>query len=372
MVDDIRDSLAFVLDNYQQTRQQVTNPRKDLPVCSRLLILKGLIDRACAENGFANLVVNASWGKGAWNPNPWIALLDPRIAETTRTGFYPVFLLRSDGSGFYLSLDLGTGRQYGTPSKAELGRLHVNAEYLSSFFTTLQAQGFSRSLPMDLRTDKGVAVGFAHGSIIHKLYDRTDLPSSVAILLDLMYVLKFYQSMCDSGIAGVLLDTVAGGEAPLPEEVIKSIARPTGRGQGFLSDPMVRLTIEEHAMQTAVDYFTSRGWEVTDVHRRNPYDLFCTRGCRSLMVEVKGTTSDGTTVLLTPNEVDHARNHPDEAALFVCSNIDVVVTQRGRLATQGGRVLLLHPWEPHPSLLTPLGYSFSVKPSTGSFMDSQN
>ena len=60
------------------------------------------------------------------------------------------------------------------------------------------------------------------------------------------------------------------------------------------------------------------------------------------MVEVKGTTSDGTTVLLTPNEVDHARNHPDEAALFVCSNIDVVLTQRGRLATQGGRVLLLH------------------------------
>ena len=134
--------------------------------------------------------------------------------------------------------------------------MHVNAEYLSSFFTTLQAQGFSRSLPMDLRTDKGVAVGFATGSIIHKLYDRTDLPSSVAILLDLMYVLKFYQSMCDSGIAGVLLDTVAGGEAPLAEEVIKSIARPTGRGQGFLSDPMVRLTIEEHAMQTAV--ITSR------------------------------------------------------------------------------------------------------------------
>ena len=84
MADDIRDSLAFVLDNYQQTRQQVTNPRKDLPVCSRLLILKGLIDRACAENGFANLVVYASWGKGAWNPNPWIALLDPRITETTR------------------------------------------------------------------------------------------------------------------------------------------------------------------------------------------------------------------------------------------------------------------------------------------------
>ena len=139
-----------------------------------------------------------------------------------RTGFYPVFLFRSDGSGFYLSLDLGTGRQYGTPSKTELWELHVNAEYLSSFFTTLQAQGFSRSLPMDLRTDKGVAVGFATGSIIHKLYDRTDLPSSVAILRDLMYVLKFYQSMCDSGMAGVLLDAVLGRS---PHSQRRSISR---------------------------------------------------------------------------------------------------------------------------------------------------
>ena len=172
----------------------------------------------------------------------------PRITETTRTGFYPFLLFRSDGSGFYLSLDLGTGRQYGTPSKAELGRLHENAEYLSSHFTTQQVQGFSRSLLMGLRIGKGVGVGFAIGSIVHKLYDRMDLPSSEAILRGLTYVLKFHQSMCDSGMAGVLLDTVAGGEAPLAEEVITPISLPTVRGQGFLSDPRSRLTIEEHAM----------------------------------------------------------------------------------------------------------------------------
>ena len=147
MPDDIRESFVFILDNYQETRLQVANPRKNLPVCSRLSMLRSLFDQACAENGFANLIVSTSWGKGAWNPNLWIAFLDRRITETTRMGFYPVFLFRSDGSGFYLSLDLGTGRQYGTPSKAEIARLEANAEYLSSHFTTLQAQVFHARLP---------------------------------------------------------------------------------------------------------------------------------------------------------------------------------------------------------------------------------
>ena len=213
-------------------------------------------------------------------------------------------------------------------------------------------------------------MGFATGSIIHKLYDRMDLPSSESILSELLCMLKSYQGMCNTGMAGVLLDTVAGGEAALAEEVITSIARPAGRGQGFSSDPRIRRTIEEHAMHTAEDYFKSDGWEVSDVHQRNPYDLYCTREDLRLMVEVKGTTSDGSTVLLTTNEVDHARNHPDEAALFICSNIVVAQTRAGRLSAGGGRVRLLHPWKPHPSLLTPVGYSFSVTPETDSFIDS--
>ena len=371
MPDDILDSFVFVLDKYQETRLRVKNPRKDLPVCSRLSELRDLFDQVCAERGFEKLVVNASWGKGAWNPNPWIAFLDPRVTVTTRAGFYPVFLFRSDGSGFYLSLDLGTGRQYGTPSKAELERLHEKAECLSSYFENLHTHGFSRSVPMDLRTERGVAVGFATGSITHKFYDRAGLLSSGPILGDLVSVLELYQGMYDTGMAGVLLDNVAGGEATVAKEIITSIARPTGRGQGLSSDPKVRRTIEDHAMQTAVEYFTRMGWEVNDVHQGNPYDLDCTRGNRRLMVEVKGTTSDGAAVLLTPNEVDHARNHPCEAALFICSNIVVVPTQSGRLSTQGGEVLLLHPWEPHSSSLTPLGFSFSVPPDARSFVDSQ-
>ncbi len=179
---------------------------------------------------------------------------------------------------------------------------------------------------------------------------------------DLLGVLEAYREMCDSGVAGVLMEIVSGGEVTLAEEAIASIARPSRSGQGFSSDPRIRRLIEDHTMQTAADYFASKGWEVNDVHQRNPYDLDCIRGSKRLMVEVKGTTSKGGTVLLTPKEVEHARSHPDEAALFICSNIAVVPSRRGGISTQGGRVLLLHPWKPHPSLLTPLGFSYAVPP----------
>ena len=209
-------------------------------------------------------------------------------------------------------------------------------------------------------------MGFAAGSIIHKFYDRTELPSSRSILIDLESVLDVYQSLCDSGMAGVLLDHVSGGEAAVAARVITFISRPAGRGQGFSSNPRIRRTIEDHAMKTAIGYFTCRGWEVKDVHQRNPYDLDCTLECKRIMVEVKGTTTDGASVLLTPNEVDHARAHPREAALFICSDIVVESTQTGKLEAQGGRVHFLYPWEPHPYLLTPVGFSFSVPTDTGS------
>ncbi len=131
------------------------NPWKGLPVCARLSTLRNLLEQACEERGLSGFHIDVSWGKGEWNPNPWIAFLDPRITKTTRTGFYPVFLFRSDGSGFYLSIDLGTGRQYGKPSRAEISRLNHRAEHLSPYFEKLEAQGLSRALPMDLLTEKG-------------------------------------------------------------------------------------------------------------------------------------------------------------------------------------------------------------------------
>jgi Domain of unknown function (DUF3883) len=50
--------------------------------------------------------------------------------------------------------------------------------------------------------------------------------------------------------------------------------------------------------------------DVEDVHGRESYDLICRRGDEVKHVEVKGTTTDGIEVILTPNEVRHAPEYP--------------------------------------------------------------
>ena len=64
-------------------------------------------------------------------PQPLDSSLRPPNHVNYQNWILSSFLFRSDGSGFYLSLDLGTDRHYGTPSRAELGRLLERAEYLS-------------------------------------------------------------------------------------------------------------------------------------------------------------------------------------------------------------------------------------------------
>lgn len=75
-------------------------------------------------------------------------------------------------------------------------------------------------------------------------------------------------------------------------------------------------------MERAATYYTDLGWDVKDVSARQPYDLLCGRaGHEDLRVEVKGTTSSGTEVPLTRNEVANARAEFPNIALVVVADI---------------------------------------------------
>jgi hypothetical protein len=79
-----------------------------------------------------------------------------------------------------------------------------------------------------------------------------------------------------------------------------------------------------------------------------------------LDVEVKGTTSIGERVLLTPNEVTHARtNHPG-TALFILADVTVTKEAEGTPSTHGGRAVILEPWLPRDEHLQPVAYEYSV------------
>jgi hypothetical protein len=143
------------------------------------------------------------------------------------------------------------------------------------------------------------------------------------------------------------------------QDAAGKVARP-GRGQGFQLDQEVKVAVEALAMNRATEFY-SQAWDVEDVHGSESYDLICRRGGEVKHVEVKGTTTDGAEVILTPNEVRHAREY-SHTALFVVSHITVGRAEDGTVTATGGNHHCYDPWRVGDGTLTPLGFRYQVPP----------
>jgi hypothetical protein len=137
--------------------------------------------------------------------------------------------------------------------------------------------------------------------------------------------------------------------APEISDAIDAVARAAGRrpnSQGFRESFKERRVIELRAMEAATEHLTSAGWEVEDVSATRSYDLHACRGADELHVEVKGTTGDGTAVLLTPNEVALARDKHPATALVVVSDVALTEADDGSPQAEGGSLAMIEPWDP--------------------------
>ena len=113
-------------------------------------------------------------------------------------------------------------------------------------------------------------------------------------------------------------------------------------------------------MNVATEFY-SKAWDVEDVHGTESYGLICRRGDEIKHVEVKGTTTDGAEVILTPNEVRHAQENL-YTALFVHSNITIEHHAEDGAITATGRTHHSYdPWHLDEGRLTPLGFRYQVR-----------
>jgi hypothetical protein len=81
---------------------------------------------------------------------------------------------------------------------------------------------------------------------------------------------------------------------------------------------------------------------------------------------VKGTTTYGSEIVLTRNEV--IESSTDGYALFVVSEI-LLDRSGGHVAAHGGVARLFHPWSPDPAVLRPISYQCSVDHSEGQVIE---
>jgi hypothetical protein len=147
-----------------------------------------------------------------------------------------------------------------------------------------------------------------------------------------------------------------GDEINFVKDIVAESAGKAGRGQGYRLPSAAREAIEKHAMEKAVGYYSQRGWKVIDVSKKESYDLRCIRDGKEIQVEVKGTTTERTKVILTPNEVDHARAAYPNGVLLVVSKIH---RSEGNVC-YGGNVGEFNPWSIDKGRLEPVGYEYSV------------
>jgi hypothetical protein len=142
------------------------------------------------------------------------------------------------------------------------------------------------------------------------------------------------------------------------EDAMEILARPRGFGPRLSAAD--RRAIEQHAVSVAVAHFESKGYSVEDVGDYESYDLHATRASEVLMVEVKGTTTDGSAVVLTRNEVElHKTAYPSNA-LAIVRRIHLTRAEGKDAVPTGGELILRMPWELDDDQLTPIAFSYST------------
>jgi len=157
---------------------------------------------------------------------------------------------------------------------------------------------------------------------------------------------------------------IAHQTAPEVEDTIADVISPLKRrkGQGRGLNQVERQAVERHAMELAKAYYKARWREVEDVSATRSYDLECRSGRRSLHVEVKGTTGDGASILLTSNEVAHAQAEAPHVALFVVTRIELQRQGNKAPVVRGGVTRSLEPWDLNAGNLSPVAFQWWVPP----------
>lgn len=130
-------------------------------------------------------------------------------------------------------------------------------------------------------------------------------------------------------------------------------------GQRINTSQKAKYAIEKYSMNSAKKYFEDLGYVVKDVSRTQSYDLHCTKGAKELLVEVKGTQSDGQKILLTKNEVKNTTLNKGKISLYILYSINVIETAVKCEAVKGTEYVV-NPWHLRPSALTPMIYEYKI------------
>jgi len=172
-----------------------------------------------------------------------------------------------------------------------------------------------------------------------------------------VYSLQDFEAELKSLLPWKPINKTAGIEKRVVDFAENEIA--TSEGQGINASIEAKHAIENYSMKRAKKYFEDLGYIVKDVSSIHSYDLHCIKDDKELLVEVKGTQTDGKKILLTKNEVKIATKNKEEVSLYILHSIQVIETGEKCKAVNGTEYVV-NPWDIETGTLTPMIYEYEI------------
>lgn len=135
-------------------------------------------------------------------------------------------------------------------------------------------------------------------------------------------------------------------------------------GQGFGLSQVERKQVELRAMRVARELYERQGWTLVDTSSSYPFDLYATRQGEQRFIEVKGTTGEGLSIMLTNGEVRHVKQHKRFCALVIVSGIELNECDGSWIALGGHVTTHEDPWLLDESGLEATEYRYSIQQKT--------
>jgi hypothetical protein len=268
-----------------------------------------------------------------------------------------IFVARQRLIGWYLNASVHRTRvafpaDVTKQIEQRLVRAGVKGNSFDSFvdFSVEASADESRLLPTEERTFEvpgNVKGGFGQSNVCYLLDDNSNRKRASWMDEAISYVLNY-----DKGnlLRNPYVEVSSKRAAAIAQE----------QAAGFQSNPAIRKAVEEYAMKIAKD-------ALEDLHYVNfnrtsaykEYDYTCDKGGKAFFVEVKGTQTKGKTVILTKNEVEHARSNSANSIIVIVHTVDVSV-KKTNIHVSGGTTVIKEQWQLQPEHLSPIQYAWTV------------
>jgi hypothetical protein len=200
----LREALQRILDEYPMARSQplTGHPlanyiRSDVPDGIKEII-------PTITFGRRDLLVNATVFPGNWAYVPWLAVLDPRITNTTQKGVYVVYLFSEDGSIVLLTVAQGVTHS----SRSQL------AEDRRKLLSAVpKPSGFEAGPPPPGALGQSSRARSYENSIVcFRSYQRAEIPDEHLLRRDLTLAIEYIDSVIASPVIKEL--SYSGIDAP--------------------------------------------------------------------------------------------------------------------------------------------------------------